>query len=137
MDDIDDLIKLLIAIGDIGRKNLRFLEFTWQSRCDSDSKDTTAAQNAESITTMPTLLIGRVVELLKQCKCLETLRILFDIDDSVEFDAMDFDARIELSQLNSLLGVRTVEICGLNYEPLPQHRFANWLKESLQRPKNG
>ena len=36
LDDIDDLIKLLIAIGRVGRDNIESLELAWQSRTDSE-----------------------------------------------------------------------------------------------------
>merc|ERR1711939_1302572 len=34
LDDMDDLIRLLIAVGDIGRDNIESLELAWQSRAD-------------------------------------------------------------------------------------------------------
>ena len=36
MDDMDDFVKLLIAVGDIGRDNIESVELAWQSRTDSE-----------------------------------------------------------------------------------------------------
>jgi len=38
LDDMDDLIKLLIAVGQIGRDNIESLELVWESRTDSERK---------------------------------------------------------------------------------------------------
>ncbi len=36
LDDLDDVIKLLIAIGQVGRDNIESLQFPWESRADME-----------------------------------------------------------------------------------------------------
>lgn len=38
LNDMNDLIKLLIAVGKIGRDSIESLKLTWKSRVDSECK---------------------------------------------------------------------------------------------------
>ena len=80
LDDLDDLSKLLIAIGDIGRDNIESLELAWQSRTDFECQWAEALVPNEYSLTLPTLHVAKCVQLLKQCKSLRFLRLCFERD---------------------------------------------------------
>ncbi|PGH16522.1 hypothetical protein AJ79_01627 [Helicocarpus griseus UAMH5409] len=74
LDDIDEVIQLAISIGKIGRDNIRSLEFSWESRSDSS----TQPFEDGICSRLPNLHALRCVQLLKQCKKLNTLVIYFN-----------------------------------------------------------
>ena len=67
LNDMDELMKLLIAVGKIGRDNIDSLEFTWQSEADIKCKWVEDPDSDPSLT-LPTLHVARCIQLLKQCK---------------------------------------------------------------------
>jgi hypothetical protein len=80
LDDMDNLIKLLIAVGYVGRDNIELLEFTWESKTDFDLQWTEAPTSTEHLPTLPVLHVASCVQLLSQCKNLKFLRLFFDSD---------------------------------------------------------
>ena len=132
LDDMDDLVKLLIAIGKIGRDNIESLEFTWQSRADSECKWDEAPDSEDPFLTLPTLHAEKCVQLLKQCKRLISLRLRFERDliNNISLDAYKADPGIR--GLCSVRGIRRLEIWGLDHEPLEQRGLVKWLKEEME-----
>ena len=80
LDDMDDLIKLLIAVGRIGRDNIESLDLAWESRADSELKWDEASHSDDRLLTLFSLHALRCVQLLKQCKRLKSLRLYFERD---------------------------------------------------------
>ncbi len=134
LDDMDDLIKLLIAVGKIGRDNIESLELTWQSRADSECKWDEASDCEDPSLTLPTLHVVKCVQLLKQCKRLTSLCLYFERDLMSEISPEAYKADRGIRELCSVRGIKRVEIWGLDYEPLEQFGLAKWLKEEMESP---
>jgi hypothetical protein len=137
LDDMDNLIKLLIAVGYVGRDNIESLEFAWESKTDLDLQWTEAPTSTEHLPTLPVLHVASCVQLLSQCKNLKFLRLFFDSDllslkspDSYRTDA-------GILALCSVRGIGRLEIYDLGFEPLDQPEFVRWLRESMQGPNAG
>jgi hypothetical protein len=131
LDDMDDLIKLLIAIGDIGRDNIKSLELAWQSRADSEYQWAKAVDPKQHLLTLPTLHAARCVQLLKQCKSLSFLRLYFERDLTPGMPPLAI-TDLGICELRSVRGIERVEICDLGSEPLEEYDFVKWLKEAME-----
>ncbi|KAL8910102.1 MAG: hypothetical protein Q9171_004594 [Xanthocarpia ochracea] len=123
LDDIDDLIKLLLNIGQTGRENIESLEFGWYS----------TAEMGPSLT-LPAIHVETCLQLLKQCARLKDLQLHFEKDliDIISPDA--FKANVGIQGLSSIRGLRSVEIRSLENHPLEQEGVVRWLKEQLESP---
>ena len=133
--DLDDLIKLLVAVGKLGRNNTESLELNWESRADSDWKWEGSPGSEEIVPTLPTLHTTECTQLLKQCKRLKSLRLYFDSDliTNVSLDAFQADSGIR--ELCSVRGIKRVEIWDLGFQPLELNGPAKWLKEHMESTK--
>lgn len=49
--DTDDLVKLLVAAGTVGRDNIESLELTWESKADSELKSEVQSRTPLTTTT--------------------------------------------------------------------------------------
>lgn len=136
-DDMEDLIKLLIAVGRIGRDNIQSVELAWESRADSELKWDEAQDSDDLYLSLPTLHAAKCVQLLKQCKRLEFLRLYFESDliDAMSLDAFKTDPGIR--ELCSIRGIQSVQIWDLGHEPIEQRVLAKWLKGEMESPKVG
>jgi len=132
LDDMDDLIKLLIAVGAIGRDNIESLELAWQSRTDFECQWAEAPDPNEYSLTLPTLHVAKCVQLLKQCKSLRFLRLYFESDLILGMSPDAYKADPGICELCSVRGTERVEIWDLGYEPLEQCGFVKWLKEAIE-----
>jgi hypothetical protein len=132
LDDMDDLIKLLIAVGDTGRDNIESLELAWQSRIDFECQWAEAPNPNEHSLTLPTLHVAKCVQLLKQCKGLRFLRLYFESDLILGMSSDAYRADPGICELSSLRGIERVDIFDLGYEPLEQCDFVKWLKEAME-----
>lgn len=134
LDDMDDFIKLLIAVGKIGRDNIESLELTWESRADSESKWAKAPDSDDLFLTLPTLHAAKCVQLLKQCKWLGNLRLYFESDlmSNISPDAFKTDPGIR--GLCSIRKIKRVQIWNLGHEPIEQRGLAKWLKGEMESP---
>ena len=134
--DMDDLIKLLLAVGKLGRNNIESLELVWESRAGCDWRWEMSPTSEDIVTALPTFHAARCTQLLKQCKRLRLLRLYFERDliDNVSLDTFQADPGIR--ELCSVQGIRRVEIHDLGFEPLEQGGVVKWLKEQLESPKD-
>lgn len=137
LDDMDDLIKLLIAVGQTGRQNVESVEFPWGSRADSECKWVEFPDSDHHFLTLPTLHVAKCVKLLEQCKRLRFLRILFERELILSMPFSSFKADPGIQGLCSLRGIEKVEIWSLGNEPLEQLYLAKWLKENIEGSKQG
>ncbi|KIW21980.1 uncharacterized protein PV07_12619 [Cladophialophora immunda] len=135
VDHLDDLVQLLIGIGDIGRANIGSLEFDWQSRADVESQQTEAPTPAESSPTLPITHVTSCIQLLGQCHNLKSVRLHFDPDLISRIPPKIYQADPGLSGLRSIR-IERLEVYDLGDEPLAQREFVGWLQERLPpRPK--
>ena len=109
LDDTDDLVKLLLVVGQIGRDNIQSLDFAWESNMDIEHGWGEAGADDPSLT-LPSLHIPRCVKLLKQCKRLRFLRIRFDEDLVKTIHPETFKADPGIQALCSLQGIREAEV---------------------------
>jgi len=109
LDDMDDLIRLLIAIGDIGRANIKSLELAWQSRSDFECQWAEAPDANEHSLTLPTLHVAKCIQLLKQCNSLSFLRLYFENDLVFGMPPLDCKADPGICGLSSIRGIERVE----------------------------
>lgn len=130
-DDMDDLVKFLIAVGDIGRNNIEVLELAWQSRTDSEFQWTEKAPDEYSLT-LPTLHVTKCTQLLKQCKRLRSLRLYFESDLILGMSPATYEADPGICELRDVR-IENVEIWDLGHEPLEQCGFVEWLKEAMEK----
>ncbi|KAI4193078.1 MAG: hypothetical protein LQ348_002978 [Seirophora lacunosa] len=132
LDDMDDLVKLLVAIGKVGRDNIEMLELAWESRADSELKLDEHPNMDDPSLLLPTLHATRCVQLLKQCKRLRSLRLHIGSDLINGISPDDFKAHPGIRELCSLRGIKTVQICDLGYELVDNHGLAKWLREKME-----
>ena len=132
LNDMNDLIKLLIAIDKIDRDSIESLKLTWKSRVDSECKWNEALNSEDSFLTLSTLHVVKCVQLLKQCKRLTFLRLYFERDLINNIFSNVFKVDFEIRELCFVWEIERVEIWGLNYESLEQRDLVKWLKEEMK-----
>ena len=132
LDDMDDLVKLLIAVGQTGRNNIESLEFSWESRTDLERNWDENPEAKDHLLMLPTTHVNKCVQLLKQCKRLRFLRIYFESEQMLKMAPDAFKADPGIQDLSSVRGMKRVEIWSLDYEPLGQCYLAKWLKEEME-----
>jgi hypothetical protein len=137
LDDMDDLIKFLIAVGELGRANIESLELDWRSRSDSQWQWDKAQDSDELMTllTLPILHVSRCVQLLKQCTRLKFLRLYFQSDFILDKSPNAFKVNPSICELCSLRGIKTVEIWNLGRQQLEERGLVKWLKEIIESSK--
>ena len=132
LDDMDDLVKLLIAVGRIGRDNIESLELTWESRADSELKWDDGRDSDDVHSVLPVLHATKCAQLLRQCKRLNFLRLYFERDliNNIACDTFKFDPGIR--ELCSIHTIKRVQIWDLGHEPIEHCDLAEWLKGELE-----
>ncbi|KAL9611963.1 MAG: hypothetical protein Q9167_003403 [Letrouitia subvulpina] len=135
LDNVDDLIKLLVAAGRIGRNNIESLELMWESKADIELKWDEDSDFGDQSWTLPILHAVKCAQLLKQCKRLKNLRFYVENDliTNMPVDAFQNDPGIR--ELCSVRPIKTVQIWNLEYEPIEQCRLAEWLKKQIESPE--
>lgn len=143
LNDVDNVVKLLLGIGKIGRENIKILAFGWQSNCETDFEWDEApgkvtvecTRNEDLLLTLPVIHVDTCMKLLKQCVGLTHLRLNFEKEliDFIEPEA--FKANAGIRELSSLRGLREVDFWSLDQEPLDNKEAPiKWLKERLESP---
>lgn len=132
LNDMDNLVKLLIAVGRVGRDNIESLELTWGSRADSESKWDEARDSDDLPLALPALHAVKCVQLLKQCKRLKFLRLYFESDLITDISPDAFKSDPGIRELCSIRGIERVQIWELGDEPIEQHGVVKWLKGEME-----
>jgi hypothetical protein len=132
LEDIDDLIKLLLSIGDIGRTNIQSIELIWESRSDSEYSWDAVSHAEERVLDLPTLHVFRCTQLLKQCKNLRFLRLHFDSDAISIVSRGAYKDDPSIRELCSLQKVEQVELMNLSSDLLKQCELVTWLKHEME-----
>ncbi|KAH8729189.1 hypothetical protein BGZ61DRAFT_529436 [Ilyonectria robusta] len=141
LDDVDDVVKFLVAIGHVGRSNITSLQFPWESLNDVWAKEEQLAYGNVSDPVLPFLHPLRCVQLLKECPRLRFLQISFD-PCVFEYKSVDeFMADPGIASLSTLRGIRTLkmmEVAEANDEttkPLDEQPAFKWLLEEMGKAK--
>lgn len=136
LDDMDDFIKFAILIGEMGRHNIESLQFSWLSRSESELSSRKIQGPGDVCPTLPALHVTRCVQLLKQCKRLKSLRLIFDDHHLSTMSIGDFKAHHGIRELCTIQPLETVEVCGFDYQHLEHLSVsARWLKGEIQLSK--
>ncbi len=135
LDDLDDVIKLLIAIGQVGRNNIESLQFPWESRADMEFTREGSLDSDESPWRSPVLHSFRCVRLLRQCKRLKHLRLCFEEELVLSMQPDEFMADLGIKELCSIQGITRLEIWDLGNSTLEHCRIAKFLREKMENTK--
>ena len=131
IDDINELIYVLIAIGNIGRQNIETIEVTWESNAEWQQ-----APNSDDLSlTLPRLHVATCVQLLKQCSRLRCLRVLFENEIINDLLPSTFRNDPSLRELSSVRGLQCLDLCDLLRAPLKNLPLVLWLKEEMESPR--
>lgn len=133
LEDMDDLAKLLVAVGQIGRANIESLQFPWASRSDLQCMWEKFPRAEDNHLKLPSLHVSTCMRLLHQCSRLRKIRILFDEDLLLNIRADEFKTNEGIQSLCSMQGFPHVEILGLNGDIMENCPLAQWLGEILTR----
>lgn len=133
LDDMDDLIKLLLAIGTLGRNNIQSLEFPWQSRTDLECRWDQISDPDEYFFTLPALHVSTCVKLLMQCEKLKHLRLKFEEEVISTVRPQTFQHDVGIQGLSRIGGLQKLEIFSLADEPINHLENARWLKDRMER----
>ncbi|EEQ35494.1 hypothetical protein McanMca71_003090 [Microsporum canis] len=131
LDDIDDFLRFGMAIGSIGRENVRSLEFAWESRADFSTQSPSDSGEEELLGRLPLIHASRCVKLLKEFTKLRILRLWFDSDILNYLPLKNFKTDLGICGLCSLRGMERVDILGLDIDPTACP-IAKWLKDTLE-----
>ncbi|KAI4264809.1 MAG: hypothetical protein L6R42_000108 [Xanthoria sp. 1 TBL-2021] len=113
LDGIDDVVKLLLGISEIGRDNVRSLAFGWQSSSESDFERHEAPGKVtvegtvikDLFLTLPVIHVDTCMQLLKQCGRLTHLRLNFEKELIDNLEPRAFKATAGIRKLSSLRGL--------------------------------
>lgn len=132
LDDMDDLVKLLVAVGETGWDNIETLYFPWESRSDLQRKWEDDPDADDNSLQLPNLHVVRCVQLLKQCRRLRSLGLYFESDLIDHMDPKIFRSDPGIQALRSVR-VKKVEILSLGHESLEQYPHIRWLKAEMEQ----
>ena len=134
LDDMDDAIRLLIAVGRTGRDNIEMLELPWDSETDGECRWERISDPERHLRTLPTLHVSRCVQLLTLCRRLKSLRLFLQKDTISSMPVSAFMANPGISALCSVRDIEEVSVWSLGFESLEDSCHAKMLKESMERP---
>jgi hypothetical protein len=136
IDDVDDVVKFLLAIGRTGRNNIESLGFSWESKADSEEKQMNVVATAGGADpTLPCLHASSCSLLLKECGRLRRLRLYLD-DELVQRIPVDsFMADPGVIALCSVRGIARVEILSLINGPIEGCKISELLRDAMERQR--
>ncbi|KAK7967601.1 uncharacterized protein PG986_001878 [Apiospora aurea] len=137
LDDMDDLAKLLVAVGHIGRANIESLHFPWESRSDIECRWEMFPEAEDNHLKLPTLHVSTCMQLLHQCARLRQIRVLFDEELVRNIRTDEFTANEGIQSLCSKQGLQQVELLGLGGEIIEDCPMIQWLEEKITSSRRG
>jgi hypothetical protein len=132
LNGIDELIELLIAVGQTSRDNIESMQYPWESRSDSERRWDDFPDFEDDHLKPPALHISECVQLLKQYKRLKFLGSYFENELMLNTPPEAFMANPGIEALYSIRGIRRDEIWNLGDEPLEQCYLAKRLRETIE-----
>ena len=133
LDDLDDLMKLLVAIGRTGRENIASLQFPWESRTDLECRWDEYPADADNDLNLPVLHVSACIRLLQECRRLRSIQVRFHSELLAKISPVVFKADAGIRGLCSLQGLQQVEVLGSGGETLEEYPLANWLGRALRK----
>jgi hypothetical protein len=127
LDDMDEAVRLLIAVGSIGRDNITSLQFPWMSRVEIAHRWEVCPDAGDNDTRLPCLQVPSCIGLLRSCKRLAVLRICIEKDVIEDSSETQFITDPGLTAL-ATLGVRSFEILDSTEESLEKYRIVKRLQ---------
>lgn len=127
--DMDDLTRLLLAIGRVGRENIQCLEFIWESRIDLEYNRWKFPDLDGNQSKLPSLHVPTCVQLIKQCTRLKFLRprlesfIMTNIPESL------IDNSVGILSLCSISTIEKLEVLCFDDEKLEDCNVLKLLKD--------
>ncbi|KAK7991516.1 hypothetical protein PG988_000310 [Apiospora saccharicola] len=137
LDDLDDLMKLLVAIGRTGRENIESLQFPWESRTDLECRWDEHPADEDNDLNLPVLHVSACVRLLQECRRLRSIQVRFHSELLAKVSPVAFKADNGIKGLCSLQGLQQVEVLGSGGETLEEYPLANWLEAALRMSGSG
>lgn len=132
LDDMESFIRLAISIGEIGRRNIESLMFNWDSLSDLDHRF--AQLPMDDVVKLPFLHVPRCIKLLKQCRRLKSLVLVFNDNIVSKTSLEDLKADPGVRELCSVQGLDRVHLWDGRGSP-KFHDWAEWLKERMESSK--
>ncbi|KAF1961562.1 hypothetical protein CC80DRAFT_193879 [Byssothecium circinans] len=131
LDDMDDLLKLFIMVGKMGRDNIEAIYFSWESRSDLECKWEENPHLDNHSLTLPSLHAMECVQMLKQCKRLRSLRLYFERDLIEQIAPEVFKTNPSIAELRSI-HIKKVEVWSPAHESLEHCSLVSWLREGME-----
>lgn len=128
VEEMDDAIRLLIAIGQIGRDNITSLGFHWRSRSEIANRWEKSPDGKDNDTKLPALHMLKCVELLRLCKRLGLT--IFIERETLEALGPGAVGDPGLRALFTSKNLRSLEICDDRLVSLDQHELIGRLQET-------
>ncbi|RSL61703.1 hypothetical protein CEP54_006046 [Fusarium duplospermum] len=135
LDDLDDAVKVLVAVGQIGRDNMTSLQFPWESKNEIQSTLEQSPHSSDVPLELPSLHVSRCIQLLKRCKRLEILRICLDQDIFKHVSTSKFLTDPGIEGLCGLRHLRRLEVVDLSDETLEEHPAVKQLYEKMKNTR--
>lgn len=135
LDDLDDAVKVLVAVGRIGRDNITSLQFPWESKNEIQSTLEESPHSSDVPLKLPSFHASRCIQLLKECKRLGLLRICLDQDIFEHVSTSTFLADPGIAGLCSLRHLRMLEVVDPRDETLEEHPAVKQLHEEMKKTR--
>jgi hypothetical protein len=130
-DDMDGLIRLLIAIGDIGRSNVVSISCLWES-CSEKAEIWARDPWAYPTSQLPRLHVLTAGFLLRQCRRLKHLCLYMYRDALNELSLESFKIDSGIRELCSMRNIERVDILDHEQQPIEENELVEWLKGEIQ-----
>ncbi|KAI0016479.1 hypothetical protein F4780DRAFT_759181 [Xylariomycetidae sp. FL0641] len=132
---LEETLKLLLLIGDVGCSNIQRLRLDWFNLWDSEKLENEHRNDPRlSLCTLawPYTTTDPCVRLIHQCHRLRHISIRFDDDWLLRVPEQDFKQDTRIRGLCALRGIQEVEILGLDFQPIEEDcPLAQWLSDQL------
>jgi hypothetical protein len=118
LDDMDDLMKLLVAVGEVGRDNIVSLELSWTSRSETASRLQEESNAGSDEASLPAMYASSCVELLHSCRRLRSVKVRIERDALGGKQEPLWTTDSGLNHLVTLDQTQTIELVDADDEPL-------------------
>lgn len=131
--DIDELVRFLIVIGDIGRSNIESLSCYWESKSEMEIRWATDSNSSDPTLALPNLHVTKVGHLLRQCQRLRYLQLYLEEDSIRHMNLESFKTDSGVKELCTARKIERVEIFDFDHQRYEGNELTQWLKENIQK----
>jgi hypothetical protein len=128
--DLGNAVKLLMAIGTIGRDSLGHLDVLW-SGGGSEEEHEHSPSEATTTLWLPSRHVPLCLHLLAECRGLKTLSLRFERELLSATPLDDFQRNTGILQLASIKHVIQVNMLDVWGDSLDDHALLQWLKREM------